>query len=378
MESKSKVKKIKLAVLSTFWPFGGISNHVENIYSQLSKDPDLEITLITNYQNKKEKAYLLKRFKTVKKKVFYTPRIRFLRGLFYILRTYCESFRDYDLIKIHNTTYALVFLPKLFFSGKEFIINTHGKDVNELLNNPVYKFLAKIVYKKAKLIICPSKNEKNKITELGISQNKIKTIRDGVEIAKFNVKRSNYLRKMLGIKNKIILTFVGHISYIKGTPELIKATSKIMQEDVAMVLVGNVGGKGKELIGEIKELEKKYPNRFFWIGEREDISKILNSSDIFLLPSLSEASTSISLLEAMAAGNACIATDVGDIKDLLKDSVLIIPPGKEEEIAEAVKKLVKTPKLMIELREKSLKTISNFDWVKIAKEHNGILKSQLK
>ncbi|MBI2045162.1 glycosyltransferase family 4 protein [Candidatus Pacearchaeota archaeon] len=372
------MKKIKLAVISPFWPYGGISNHLENVYPRLARHNNFDITLYTNYQNQNEKKELGEKFGGVNIFAYYTLNKRYFRGVGYAIATYLKNLSDYDLLKVHNTSYAICLLPKLLSTGKKFIVHTHGRDVNELLNKMVYRFLAKIVYNRASLIICPSEREKKKIIALGIPSRKIKIIRDGINLKIVAKKRTGFLRKELKIKNKKILVFVGHISYTKGVDVLLKAVPKLMKNDLAVVLVGNIGGGGLSLVPKIKIIEKIYPGRFFWIGERRDIIKILNSTDFFLLPSLSEASTSIALLEAMSAENCCIATDVGDVKKHLRGGCYIIKPKDPNEIAKAINYLIKEKSVAKAIKKNADKIIKNFSWDAIAKEHINQYKEVIK
>lgn len=90
--------------------------------------------------------------------------------------------------------------------------------------------------------------------------------------------------------------------------------------------------------------------RVAFLGRREDVPEILRATDIYALPSLSEGFP-IALLEAMAAGKACVATDVGDVGRAVESQVtgLLVPPGDIGALAAAIAKLARDPGLRREL-----------------------------
>lgn len=78
-----------------------------------------------------------------------------------------------------------------------------------------------------------------------------------------------------------------------------------------------------------------------WI---DDPSPILRSAAITVQSSRSEG-LSMALLEQMMVGLAVVATDVGDTSDVITDEEtgLLVPPGKPEELARALERVVRDP-----------------------------------
>jgi glycosyltransferase involved in cell wall biosynthesis len=73
-----------------------------------------------------------------------------------------------------------------------------------------------------------------------------------------------------------------------------------------------------------------------WIDAHER-DRLLNESDVFVLPSYAEG-VPMSLLEAMAAGLPCITTPVGGIPDVFTHGVegLLVPPGDAAQLRAAM------------------------------------------
>jgi glycosyltransferase involved in cell wall biosynthesis len=85
-------------------------------------------------------------------------------------------------------------------------------------------------------------------------------------------------------------------------------------------------------------------------GLRRDIPDLLAAADIFVLSSIREG-LPVSLLEAMAAGKAIVATSVGGIPDAISDgrNGLLVPPGSSSGLAAALEKLARDSGLRVEL-----------------------------
>jgi glycosyltransferase involved in cell wall biosynthesis len=74
---------------------------------------------------------------------------------------------------------------------------------------------------------------------------------------------------------------------------------------------------------------------FAFPGSREDLEEVLPLLDVFVLPSLSEG-VPMALLEAMSSGVACVASEVGGIGKVLSGVGVLVPPGDEGALIDAV------------------------------------------
>jgi glycosyltransferase involved in cell wall biosynthesis len=86
--------------------------------------------------------------------------------------------------------------------------------------------------------------------------------------------------------------------------------------------------------------------------EHADFLKELRAGDIFLMPSFGEGFPN-SLLEAMAAGLACVATPVGAVPEIVEDEVeaLVMQPGDDAALAMAIRRLVDDAELRLRIVE---------------------------
>lgn len=85
-----------------------------------------------------------------------------------------------------------------------------------------------------------------------------------------------------------------------------------------------------------------YPDRVLLMDGTDKPADYLNQLDIFILPSMTEAFPN-SLAEAMLCERPCIATHVGDVKTILGNTGLLVPPGSYQKLANACISLIQKP-----------------------------------
>jgi glycosyltransferase involved in cell wall biosynthesis len=92
--------------------------------------------------------------------------------------------------------------------------------------------------------------------------------------------------------------------------------------------------------------ELQIVDRVMFLGHRYDVPNLLPLMDVAVLCSLHEGS-SLTLLEAMAAGRAVVATAVGGNPELVLDGVtgLLVPARSPEALADAIVTLLRDPAL---------------------------------
>lgn len=76
-------------------------------------------------------------------------------------------------------------------------------------------------------------------------------------------------------------------------------------------------------------------DRFIVFDDRNDVPDLLQAADVCVMSSRAEAFPNI-VGEAMMAGTATIATDVGDVRDVLGDAGVVVPPRNVDTLAQAM------------------------------------------
>ena len=183
----------------------------------------------------------------------------------------------------------------------------------------MYQLYASSLAKYDRVIIF-SRIQRDILMKLGVPAERIAVIPNGVDSEKYSPGASSFKAK-LGAKR--LFLYQGRIASEKNVESLLKAWKQadMGNDGSKLVIVGNHGTLANSLIpfyGEEHGIE--------WLGflaDERDRINILRSTDVFVLPSLVEG-LSLSLLEAMACGVACVATDAGADGEVLEGEAGIV------------------------------------------------------
>jgi len=185
---------------------------------------------------------------------------------------------------------------------------------------------------------------------------KVEVIVNGVDISKF-IKSTTEERKTKELNGVVKIGIVARLSQEKNHGFLIKCFSKLLAQNknVQLIMVGD-GPLRENLENMVKSYNiGKYVQ---FIGQTNKVPAILNSFDIFVLPSKTEG-LSIAILEAMASSLPIVATDVGGNRSLVESEVtgFLVEKDNEDKLVEAIKKLVENASLRCRLGEQGRKMV---------------------
>jgi len=146
-----------------------------------------------------------------------------------------------------------------------------------------------------------------------------------------------------------LMTMVGTFKRQKGHRYLVAAAAALAPRfpTLHILLVGD-GGLADRVREQVRAAHVS--DHVHFLGTRRDVPELLSASDSFVLPSLWEG-LPVALTEAMASGLPVIATDVSGTSQIVTDgeSGLLVPPGDEEALAEAIDRLLSDPALASEM-----------------------------
>ena len=187
-----------------------------------------------------------------------------------------------------------------------------------------YQLYAPSLAKFNKVIVF-SQEQKEVLEKLGVSTEKQIIIPNGVDqniwkpSDKTN-KSHKLIREKIG--DKRIFLYMGRIANEKNIEALLKAWRQTKSKNCLLLIVGD-GPMKPSLEHNFSDLEKK---DLIWWGEESNLEirvAIMQLAEVFFLPSLVEG-LSLSLLEAMSSGTACVATDAGADGEVLDSGAGIV------------------------------------------------------
>lgn len=123
--------------------------------------------------------------------------------------------------------------------------------------------------------------------QLGVSENKIVVISNGIDIESFkNLPEHRQFKKKYHIREKYIILFLGRVHKIKGIDFLIKSFSKLVKEidDVALVIAGPDDGYGRKAKTLTKNLGLHDKVRFTGRINGKDKLSAYVDADVLIYP----------------------------------------------------------------------------------------------
>lgn len=151
------------------------------------------------------------------------------------------------------------------------------------------------------------------------------------------------VRRELAAGDSFAFLAVGRLEPQKDYPNLLAAFAQVAREQPGVVLwIAGQGPQQAALESEHARLGLEGSVRF--LGLREDIARVLNAADAYVLSSRWEG-TPLALLEAAATGLPAVATDVGGNAEVIAEGVsgLLVPPASPEALAVAMLALARRP-----------------------------------
>jgi len=286
-----------------------------------------------------------------------------LKDFLLIFKTLNHTAPDVVICYYLLDAYPFILLKKIL--KYSFYVVAMGGDVN-LHSGLFYRLMRKLIFRSSDLIFAVSRVLRDKIeNESGYLAIVAPT---GVDSNFFRPLDSRLAIKgkwRFGPKDKVLL-MVCNLEKHKGVDITIKALSMLNKEYSSIKLVIAGGGSEEKRLKElVSKLQLKRQVSFLGIRNRQELLELYNAADVFVLASSSEG-LPFSLLEAMACGRVCVATEVGDIPRVVTPGKngFLVPSGNPIMLAKVIYSALFLPKESVHLIEhKARETIENgFDF----------------
>jgi len=185
------------------------------------------------------------------------------------------------------------------------------------------------------------------VNEYNVSKERITVILNAVDTDKFAPKNKykDYNQKYILFPRRLVP---------KNGGEVVLLAMRKVKEDIQLWLAGD-GIEKNRLI----EIAKKYSiiNRIKFLGEinNDTMAELMSGAIAIIIPSVPvrgvvEAS-SIAALEGMSSGKPVIASNIGGLKEIIKDNDtgILVEPGNDLELAKKINWVIENPKEMIRI-----------------------------
>ena len=237
-----------------------------------------------------------------------------------------EEHPDYDILHSHSRSYASLYLPIAKKHGLKTIIHSHntsnGKGLPAVAKNLLQYPLR---YQADYFFGCSLEAGQWLFGDKIVKSDRFHVLNNAIDTDRFSFDpntRAEY-RKMFGLNDEKTFIQVGRISVQKNYLFTLDIFSRYLKEDPQsrLFIVGN--GELREQIDQrIEELNLK--DHVTILEYRNDVNKLLQMADCFLMPSLFEG-LSVAAVEAQATGIRCLLSDQCDENVAITGQVSFLP-----------------------------------------------------
>jgi len=220
------------------------------------------------------------------------------------------------------------------------------------------------------------------IDDVGISGDKIVQIINGVDTEKFRPGENRGLAKqILGLDpDSFVIGTVGRLDPVKDFQTLVKAVAGLFATEgdktakAALVVIGS--GPEEQKLKTLAD-NLGLAGRVVFLGERKDVSELMQGMDLFVLPSIAEG-ISNTILEAMAVGLPVVASRAGGNRELVAEGEngFLFSIGDDRELASIIVDYINKPEMRLEHGSNSRsRTKTNFSLARMVREYEALYHS---
>ncbi|NQZ45296.1 MAG: N-acetyl-alpha-D-glucosaminyl L-malate synthase BshA [Flavobacteriaceae bacterium] len=275
-----------------------------------------------------------------------------------------------ELLHVHYAiphAYAGYMAKKMLLEEGIFIpmITTlHGTDITLVGNHPFYKSAVTFSINKSDVVTSVSEDLRLKTLNIFDVKKEIEVIPNFIDVKKYSNDYTDCQRSLMATDEERIVTHISNFRKVKRIPDVIKVFAKIQQEVPAkLIMVGE--GPEKEGAEALCE-ELGIADRVLFLGNSNEIDRILCFSDLFLLPSESE-SFGLAALEAMINKVAVISSNAGGVPEVNKQGItgFLSDVGDIDDMAKNAIYLLSDDAILEKFKTNAREEASKFDILNI-------------
>lgn len=221
-----------------------------------------------------------------------------------------------------------------------------GKFLSGLANNTT-----------ADKIIAVAEAAKDNLLKTGVDEKKIIVLLNGVEpLEKLSEEERNKVKEKFGIApEEKVVSIVARLNPVKGHEYFVEAAKLIKEKGIkAKFLIAGTGEAEESIRNRIKELNLE--DTVIMLGFLNNVSELMNITDIQANCSYGTEATSLSLLEGMSLGVPAVVTEFGGNPGVIKNgrNGFLVPVGDALSLAEKLAELMENEELYKKMQAESL------------------------
>jgi len=264
--------------------------------------------------------------------------------------------RDYDVLHIHQALYpAAVSVAVAKLCGQKTVVKVAGSGASGnmmTLRTRWLGWLARALIARADCWISLSDEMTAELLENRFDPHRIAVMSNGVEVGHFRDASPK-----AGLPSGRLVVAVGRLSHEKGFDVLVQAWPGVVSRapDARLLILGDGPERGAL---EAMAQQLNIAEVVTFVGDRLDVPNYLAAAATYVLPSRHEGMSN-ALLEAMASGRACLASDIPPNAKVIQPGVngLLFKTQSPGDLADKLVLMLKDEALRKQLGARALQTV---------------------
>jgi len=233
-----------------------------------------------------------------------------------------------------------------------------------------YRWLLIAAARRATRCIVVTRCAADQLVQFGVRQTRVAVIPNGIVLGPFNETYANRGRIRRSVRmqegvpdDSMVVGMIGRPSPVKGWPTFLAAAEKLGDRNLVFWAIGG----GDFSSWRSKAEATGVASKFFWLGQRDDVHRLITAIDVLVLSSIAE-SFGLVILEGWAAGVPVVATSTDGPSELISHNVngLLVPVNCPDELADAVCALIRNPDLCARLARAGRERVKRYDARQVA------------
>jgi len=257
------------------------------------------------------------------------------------------------------------------------ITTLHGTDITLVGNHPFYKPAVTFSINKSDVVTSVSENLKKNTLELFDIHKEIEVIPNFIDRSKYSSSFTDCQRSLMAREDERIITHISNFRKVKRIPDVIHVFHRISGKIPARLIMVGEGPEKEQAELLCEKLGIK--DRVLFLGNSNEIDRILCFSDLFLLPSEFE-SFGLAALEAMINKVAVISSNAGGIPEVNKQGVtgFLSDVGDVDDMVKNALYILKDDETLNTFKENAYKVASEFDITNILPLYEAVYEKAYK
>ena len=244
------------------------------------------------------------------------------------------------------------------------ITTLHGTDITLVGKHPVYKPAVTFSINQSDVVTSVSDSLKEQTLALFDIKKEIQVIPNFIDKTKYSPSFTDCQRTLMADESEKIITHISNFRKVKRIPDVIQIFYRIQKEIPAKLIMV---GEGPEKEGaEILSEKLGIGDKVLFLGNSNEIDRILCFSDLFLLPSETE-SFGLAALEAMINEVPVISSNAGGIPEVNIQGVTgyLSDVGNVTEMAENALSILSDDTVLEKFKKNAVEAAHKFDILKV-------------